>query len=63
MLHNLNREQDNELLYQKLFYLNYEVSQYTTKIIYEPKERIIKSLPHFPDGITNHIFMNVLEPI
>ena len=41
----------------------YNTSPYTTFVIYEPKEREIFRLPYFPDRITHHAVMNILEPI
>lgn len=41
----------------------YHTSAYSTFKIYEPKEREIFRLPYFPDRITHHAVMNVLEPI
>ncbi|MGN0966698.1 MAG: reverse transcriptase domain-containing protein [Candidatus Coprovivens sp.] len=31
--------------------------------MWEPKERLIFRLPYYPDRITHHAIMNVLEPI
>ncbi len=41
----------------------YTTSPYTTFKIFEPKERLIFRLPYFPDRITHHAVMNVLEPV
>lgn len=41
----------------------YKTSEYNTYKIYEPKERIIFRLPYYPDRITHHAIMNVMEPI
>ena len=41
----------------------YKTSEYAKFIIYEPKEREIFKLPYFPDRITHHAVMNILEPI
>jgi RNA-directed DNA polymerase len=49
----------HEILKNKL----YKTSPYTTFTIFEPKERIISRLPYFPDRITHHAIMNVLEPV
>ena len=40
----------------------YKTSPYRTKVIYEPKKRIIYILPFYPDRIVQHAIMNVLEP-
>lgn len=39
----------------------YKTSMYSIKTIYEPKERLIYSLPFFPDRIAHRAIMNVLE--
>ncbi|MDP2815199.1 MAG: reverse transcriptase domain-containing protein [Rectinemataceae bacterium] len=48
-----------ELLVQK----TYQPSPYKTKMIYEPKKRIIYILPFDPDRIIHHALMQVVEPI
>lgn len=51
------------LLNETLLNKNYVTSDYTTFKVYEPKERLVFKLPYFPDRITHHAIMNVLEPI
>lgn len=41
----------------------FTTSSYTTRKIYEPKERLIFILPFDPDRIVQHAVMNVVEPI
>ncbi|MCK9328022.1 MAG: reverse transcriptase/maturase family protein [Bacteroidales bacterium] len=41
----------------------FTTSQYTTKQIYEPKQRTIYKLPYFPDRIIHHAVMQVIQPI
>jgi RNA-directed DNA polymerase len=41
----------------------FATSPYTTKVIYEPKERTIYKLPYYPDRIVNHAVMQVMQPI
>lgn len=41
----------------------YKTSEYITKTIYEPKERLIYILPFAPDRVVHHAVMNILEPI
>lgn len=41
----------------------FTTSKYKTKLIHEPKERIIYKLPYFPDRIIHHAIMNVIQPI
>lgn len=61
--HDLNRDQDNKNLSQTLKDGNYQMSPYTTYTIYEPKQRLIFRLPYYPDRITHHAIMNIMEPI
>lgn len=61
--HDKNREANILMLHDMLKDKNYSTSTYTTFKIYEPKERIIYRLPYFPDRITHHAVMNILEPI
>ena len=42
---------------------SYNTSEYTTFEIFEPKPRTIFRLPYFPDRITHHAIVNVVEPI
>ena len=62
-LHDLNREANIMALHQMLVNKSYKTSTYTTFKVYEPKEREVYRLPYFPDRITHHAVMNVLEPI
>lgn len=61
--HDQNKEIDNYALHLSLLNENYKTSEYTTYKIYEPKEHIIFRLPYYPDRITHHAIMNVMEPI
>ena len=61
-LHDQNREKNIETLHEMLINKTYKTSPYTTFLIYEPKEREVFKLPYFPDRITHHAIMNVLEP-
>jgi retron-type reverse transcriptase len=63
ILHDKNREANILKLHEMLLNKTYQTSTYTTFKIYEPKERIIYRLPYFPDRITHHAVMNILEPI
>jgi len=54
---NLNRIRES--LVQKTF----QPSAYKTKMIYEPKKRLIYILPFDPDRIVHHALMQVIEPI
>lgn len=61
--HDKNRDANLLMLQQQLLSKSYRTSPYTTFRVYEPKERIVYRLPYFPDRITHHAIMNVLEPI
>lgn len=63
IIHNRNREGNLLLLQDLLVAKTYRTSRYDIFTIHEPKERIIYRLPYFPDRITHHAIMNVLEPI
>jgi retron-type reverse transcriptase len=49
----------NEILLNKTF----RTSEYKHFKIFEGKERVISSLPYYPDRIVHHAIMNKLEPI
>ncbi len=59
------RRQEGNLLVLKdmLESKTYKTSTYDIFTIHEPKERIVYRLPYFPDRITHHAIMNVLEPM
>lgn len=61
--HDNNREANISSLHQRLKDKFYKTSAYTTFKIYEPKEREIFRLPYYPDRITHHAVMNILEPV
>lgn len=63
MLHNKNKEANLLTLQDWLVNRTYKTSEYDIFTIFEPKERIVYRLPYFPDRITHHAIMNVLEPI
>lgn len=58
-----HKEERLSELHDSLVFHTFHTSQYKTKKIYEPKERIIYVLPFYPDRIVQHAIMNVLEPI
>jgi RNA-directed DNA polymerase len=62
-LHDQNREANICALHETLKNKSYKTSPYTIFKIYEPKERDIYRLPYYPDRITHHAVMNILEPI
>lgn len=67
------RDEIKQIIDNQEYYLNklqamlingkFHTSNYSTRIIHEPKERVIYILPFFPDRIVHHAIMNVLEPI
>lgn len=61
--HDKNQAANISALHATLINKTYSTSPYTTFTIFEPKERIIFRLPYFPDRITHHAVMNVLEPV
>lgn len=62
-VHNLNKEANILKLHEMLVTKTYKTSPYTTFKVFEPKEREVFRLPYFPDRITHHAIMNVLEPV
>jgi RNA-directed DNA polymerase len=63
IIHNRNKESNILNLHEWLKNKKYQTSNYATFKVYEPKERIVSKLQFFPDRITHHAIMNVLEPI
>lgn len=61
--HDEHRNTDNYALHLTLKKQDYHTSKYTTYKIYEPKERLIFRLPYYPDRITHHAIMNVMESV
>jgi RNA-directed DNA polymerase len=58
-----NKEYNINQLHEMLISKKYITSEYTTFTVYEPKERLVYRLPYFPDRITHHAIMNVMEPL
>jgi len=61
--HSKNEEENILNLHKMLKDKTYKTSAYTTFTIFEPKERLIFRLPYYPDRITHHAIMRVLEPV
>lgn len=61
--HNQNQEGNILVLQDMLISKSYHTSPYDIFTVLEPKERIVYRLPYFPDRITHHAIMNILEPI
>jgi retron-type reverse transcriptase len=57
------KERNLKKIQRSLINKTFKTAQYRAKTIYEPKERVIYSLPFYPDRIVHHALMNVLEPI
>lgn len=62
-LHDRSNNENILNLQRSLLDRTYQTSPYTTFKVYEPKEREVFRLPYFPDRITHHAIMNVLEPV
>lgn len=63
LIHDRSREENILKLREMLLSQTYKTSDYEVFKLYEPKERLIFRLPYFPDRITHHAIMNVLEPV
>ena len=61
--HDKHRESNLLKLHNNLLNQTYKTSNYDIFKIFEPKKRDIYRLPYYPDRITHHAIMNVLEPI
>jgi len=62
-LHNKSRELNILNIHLQLKNRTYRTSPYDIFKVFEPKEREVYRLRYFPDRITHHAIMNVLEPI
>lgn len=62
-VHDQNCDANIATLHDMLVNKTYRTSAYTTFKVYEPKEREVYRLPYFPDRITHHAIMNIMEPI
>lgn len=62
-IHDRSREQNLVDLQAALLTRSYRTSAYTIFKVYEPKERDVYRLPYYPDRITHHAIMNVLERV
>ena len=61
--HDTHQDDNLYKLQRTLLDCNYKTSKYDIFQIYEPKERDIYRLPYYPDRITHHAVMNVLESV
>jgi RNA-directed DNA polymerase len=62
-VHDHDRHANLLTLHDMLISQTYKTSAYTIFKVFEPKEREVYRLPYFPDRITHHAIMNILEPI
>lgn len=62
-IHNKRASENIIKLHQALKTKTYKTSEYQIFKVYEPKEREVYRLPYYPDRITHHAIMNILEPI
>lgn len=62
-LHLKNQESNILRLHHMLKNKTYHTSEYKIFKIYEPKEREVFQLPYFPDRITHHAILNILQPV
>lgn len=62
-VHDQNQEANLLTLQDSLVNRTYQTSEYTVFKVYELKERDVYRLPFYPDRITHHAVMNVLEPV
>jgi retron-type reverse transcriptase len=63
IVHQKNAAENLLMLQEMLKNKTYKTSPYTTFKVYEPKEREVFRLPYYPDRITHHAVMNILEPV
>ena len=61
--HGRNRAENIRKLHEMIKNKTYITSEYTKFTIFEPKERLIFRLPYYPDRITHHAVMNIMEPV
>lgn len=62
-LHDVNKDDNIINLHHVLKNREYTTSQYHIFKLYDPKEREVYQLPYYPDRITHHAILNILEPI
>ncbi len=61
--HDIQKDLNILKLNESLLNKTFRTSEYRTFKIFEGKERVISSLPYYPDRIVHHAIMNKLEPI
>lgn len=63
MMHQKRKNENLFALQKMLMDKTYRTSPYQVFKVYEPKEREVYRLPYYPDRITHHAIMNILEPV
>lgn len=61
--HDIEKDLNILKLHESLTNRTFTTSEYKTFKIFDKKERIISSLPYYPDRIVHHAIMNKIEPI
>ena len=56
-------ERYTQEIHDMLVNKTFTTAKYKTKMIHEPKKRVIYKLPYFPDRIVHHAVMNIIQPI
>lgn len=61
--HDVEKDMNILKLHEALKNKTFTTSEYKTFKIFDKKERLISSLPYYPDRIVHHAIMNKIEPI
>lgn len=61
--HDVEKDLNILKLHEALKDKTFTTSEYKTFKIFDKKERVISSLPYYPDRIVHHAIMNKLEPV
>jgi retron-type reverse transcriptase len=61
--HDVEKDINILKLHEALVNKTFTTSEYKTFKIFDKKERVISSLPYYPDRIVHHAIMNKLEPV
>jgi retron-type reverse transcriptase len=63
LLHDDEKDLNILKLHESLINKTFTTSDYQKFILFDKKERLISSLPYYPDRIVHHAIMNKLEPM
>jgi len=63
LLHDKEKDLNILKLHEALKDKTFTTSEYKVFKIFDRKERVISSLPYYPDRIVHHAIMNKMEPI